>query len=100
MSADEKSAVVADLGWQVRRVSSLAVTSDIATPATWHAPSLVEAARPTVLPGRLMAQIADYVAGTDEGDEVFLHGDLDVSSPLGGRRRACRHHRLGRRGCD
>ncbi len=76
MSADEKSAVAADLGRQVLRISALAATSNIATPATWHGPSLVEAARQTVLPPRLIAQVADYVAGTDEEDAVFVHGDL------------------------
>ena len=76
LSAEEKSAIAADLGWQVRRISALEPTTDIATPNGWRGPSLVEAAMQSVLPSRLVAQIDDYIAGTDRDDRVFLHGDL------------------------
>lgn len=75
-SAEEKSAIAANLGCQVRRISALAPTADIATPDTWHGPSLVEAAMQSVLPSRLIAQMDDYIAGADRDYRVFLHGDL------------------------
>ena len=76
LSAEEKSAITADLGRQVRRISALAPTADIATPDAWRGPSLVEAAMQSVLPSRLIAQIDDYIAGADRDDRVLLHGDL------------------------
>ena len=76
LSNHDKSAIAADLGRQVRRISSLAATSDMATPVTWSAPSLVEAARQSVLPPHLVAQIDDFVTGTDHGGTAFVHGDL------------------------
>lgn len=76
LSAEEKSAIAADLGCQVRRISALAPSADIATPKGWCSPSPVEAAMQSVLPSRLIAQIDDYLAGADRDDRVFLHGDL------------------------
>jgi len=76
LSIHDKSAIAADLARQVRRISSLAATSDVATPATWCAPGLVEAAMQSVLPSRLVSQIDGFVAGTDQEDTVFVHGDL------------------------
>ena len=72
----EKSAIAADLGRQVRRISALAATSEMATLSSWCAPSLVDAATQSVLPSHLVAQVDDFVAGTDQGDTVFVHGDL------------------------
>ena len=76
LSAEEKSAIAADLGCQVRCISALAPTADIATPDGWCGPSLVAASMRSVLPSRLIAQIDDYVDGTHRDDRVFLHGDL------------------------
>ena len=76
LSAEEKSAIAADLGLQVRRISALGPTADIATPSAWRGPGLVEAAMQSVLPPRLIAQIVDYIAGTDRDDQMFVHGDL------------------------
>lgn len=60
----------------MRYVSDLAPTVDIATPDGWHAPCLVEAATRSVLPSHLIAQVGDYVAGTNRHRQVFAHGDL------------------------
>ena len=76
LSAEDKSAIAADLGRQVGRIFALAPTADVATPYTWYAPSPVEAARQSVLPLHLVAQIDHYVAAMNEEDSVFLHGDL------------------------
>ena len=76
LSIQDKSAVAADLGRQVRRKSSLVANSDVATVATWSAPGLAEAAMRSVLPSHLISQIDDFVAGMDQGNTVFVHGDL------------------------
>lgn len=76
LSAEEKSAIAAELGRQVRYISALTPTADIATPDSWRGSRLVEAATQSVLPSRLIAQIDDYVAGPYQSDQVFLHGDL------------------------
>ena len=76
LSAEEKSAIAADLGDQVRRISALVPPADIATPNGWRGPGLVEAAMRSALPSRLIAQIDDYIAGMDQVDRVLVHGDL------------------------
>ena len=76
LSSEAKSAVAAELGRQVRRISLLPPTADVATPGKWRAPPLVEAAKQSVLPPHLIAQIDDFVAGVNQGDPVFVHGDL------------------------
>lgn len=76
LSTEKKTAIAADLGRQVRRISAIRLRADVATPDTWHAPGPVAAARQSALPPHLVSQINDYIAGTAEGNRVFVHGDL------------------------
>lgn len=81
ISAEDRSRVAADLGHQVRRLQGLKPSPGIASPELWPAPSLAEAAGQTVLPQHLVAQVEQFVAGTevsDNHDPVIVHGDLMV----------------------
>jgi len=76
LSAGERAVVAAELGRQVRRIHALAPSYEIPTAETWAGRTLTDAARETVLPAHLVAQIDDFVAKANPDDRVFVHGDL------------------------
>ncbi|MCY3817899.1 MAG: hypothetical protein OXH52_00850 [Gammaproteobacteria bacterium] len=67
LSQEEKSAIAAQLGQQERFINALSPVADIATPDTWSAPGLVEAAKQSVLPPHLIAQIDDFCRRSGSG---------------------------------
>lgn len=76
LSTEQRSAVAAELGRQVRRIHALRPTQEVATLDSWPSPSLATAAHQTVLPQRLVAQVDGFVARAAPPDPVFVHGDL------------------------
>ncbi|WP_345003491.1 phosphotransferase family protein [Streptosporangium album] len=75
LSAEQRLAVAADLGRQVRRVHALR-PSGIVTDAGWPPPNVAAAAERSSLPPHLVEQVDDYLARLEPFDRVFVHGDL------------------------
>jgi hygromycin-B 7''-O-kinase len=75
LSWTQRRALAAELGKQVRRVHALPATM-IAREADWPAPGIAEAAALSSLPPHLAAQAADYAAGLEPLERVFVHADL------------------------
>jgi len=75
LSAEQRLAVAADLGEQVRRVHALPTTG-VATHEDWAAVDVTAGAERSSLPPHLVAQAADYVARLGPAEPVFLHADL------------------------
>jgi len=75
LSADQRRAVAADLGTQVRRVHALR-PSRVATHEDWPGLDVAAAAEQSSLPSHLVAQIDDYLGRLGPFDRVFVHGDL------------------------
>jgi hypothetical protein len=71
----ERRTVVAELGEQVRRLHALDPAGAAAS-ADWPEADLVEAARRSSLPTRLIAQVDAFVRRLGPPDTVFVHGDL------------------------
>ena len=75
LSAEERRAVAADLGRQVRRVHALP-PAGVAPLGDWPPSDVAAAARQSSLPLHLVAQIEAYLARLAPFDRVFVHGDL------------------------
>ncbi len=81
ISAEDRSRIAGELGRQVPRLQGLRPSAGIASPEFWPAPNVAEAAGQTVLPQHLVAQVEQFIAGTevsDDHDPVIVHGDLMV----------------------
>ena len=76
LSLEEKAAIAADLGRQVRHLRALASINRVATSEMWRTPGMAEAARRTVLPPHLAAQSDKFVNRHCGSGQVFVHGDL------------------------
>lgn len=79
LSDGGRSKLAADLGEQVRRLQTLQPISGVPAPEAWSAPGPAEAAARTALPQHLIAEVEQYIAGTDLSgnlDRVVVHGDL------------------------
>lgn len=75
LSTEQRLAIAAELGRQVRRVHALR-PSRAATDADWGALDVAAAAEQSSLPPHLVRQIDAYLARTGPVDRVFVHGDL------------------------
>lgn len=76
LSTTVKRALAADLGRQVRRIHALEPATGVATPETWSARGVTEAALHSVLPRHWALQADNWVARVEAADSVFVHGDL------------------------
>jgi len=77
LSDEQRLAVAADMGSQIRRVhalSPLGVTPD----EDWTALNVTAAAERSSLPPHLVAQVDGYIARLGPFDRVFTHADLTV----------------------
>jgi hypothetical protein len=75
LSAEQRLAVAADLGRQIRRVHALR-PSHAVPHESWRGLNVAAAAEHSSLPPHLIAQIDDYLRRLGPFDRVFVHGDL------------------------
>ena len=75
LSTEERRAMAAELGRQVRRVHALR-PSGVATEEEWPEVDATVAAEKSSLPPHLVAQVDDYLSRLGPDDRVFVHGDL------------------------
>ncbi|ALS29584.1 hygromycin-B kinase [Paenibacillus sp. 32O-W] len=75
LSAEQRLAVAADLGRQIRRVHALR-PSGIATDADWPSLNVAAVAERSSLPPHLIEQIDDYLARLGPFDRVFVNSDV------------------------
>lgn len=75
LSDEQKRAVAAELGSQIRRVHAL-IPSGVARHEDWATLDVAAAAERSSLPPHLTAQIDDYLARLEAFDRVFVHSDI------------------------
>ena len=78
LSADERLALAADLGRQIRRLHALP-TAGLVTQADWATANLSAAMAQSSLPPHLAAQAEAYLARLAPFDRVFTHGDITAN---------------------
>lgn len=75
LSEAGRASIAVELGERVRRMQALP-TACLPPHPDWAARRATEAARHSSLPAHLVAQVDDYLVGTELTDPVFVHGDL------------------------
>ena len=78
LSADERLALAADLGRQIRRLHALPTAGPV-TQADWATANLSAAMAQSSLPPHLAAQAETYLARLAPFDRVFTHGDMTAN---------------------
>jgi hygromycin-B 7''-O-kinase len=75
LTAEQRLAIAAALGRQIRRIHSLR-PAGIARHAAWPELDVTAAAERSSLPAQLVAQIDDFLARLGPFDPVFVNGDM------------------------
>ena len=75
-TGEQRNGLAEALGRQIGRLHRLAWSTGVATDAGWSELDIVDGARRSSLPERLLPQIDGFLDRLDPFDRVFLHGDI------------------------
>ncbi len=68
--------LVKSIGQQLKLIHDLPINDQLQTDHNWSTLDLKAAAKQSVLPNHLIAQIADFIAQLDPFDKVFVNSDI------------------------